>query len=263
MKIVNPYYITLDGLNLNTAAHNIEVVTGLKVVPDRRSTDRTIASRHGAEVSDEYFQSRRMRLRVTMFPNDDDGTPGEDGPVADLHAGWDDLVTVIAKRGLIDVRHFVPDEDSESDDSVIELQGDARVRRTVMVDGDAAVWTADVELEFPWPFWHELPKVTLAADTSHSFNSGGTAPVADMVFTFAADGEVSDSLSGHKLGVSGMTGSEVVVDVGRRKVFEDGELAMGLLTVDAPDYWMEWPAQTDITLTASSAVGVEFYRSRF
>lgn len=282
--IVNPYYFALDDLNLGTVAHNLEVLAGLKQVPDKRTATRHIASRHGAEDPDEYYSERVLNLLVTMFPNGPDGSATA-GDIAELHANWDRLVSVISKRGPIDVRHKVPavalppvDDDSSGSSSssegsssssssggLLELQGDGRVVRAVVVDGDAKVWRVGVELAFRWPFWHELPKVELEASTSHEFFTGGTAPVANMVFKFTEDAVVTDQATGHAIGISGMQGSEVVVDVRRRKVFEDGVLAMGLLRLGSstPDYWMEWPARTNVSLTATAPVAVEFHRSRF
>jgi hypothetical protein len=55
----------------------------------------------------------------------------------------------------------------------------------------------------------------------------------------------------------------VTVDVGQRKVFQGGELAMDLIRLSkAMDNWMEWPPQTAITLSSDVNVAVDYYNAR-
>lgn len=264
MTVINPYYLQLDDLILATFSHHVETLTGLRTVPQRRRKTRYTASRHGSDDFDPFFDELRLPIDISLWPWDEDG--GEVavfGAVGQLQANWDDLVAVVTKRGPVDVRQTLPVVDpEESGESVLEVQAYGRFDRTVMATTSHSRWRISTDLVLPWPFWHELPKVELAADTSHSFITGGTAPIANMRLIFSEDATVTHTETGHKIGIEGMDGTQVIVDVRQRKVFQDGQLAMGLLRLDGPDYWMEWPARSQVTLSASAPVAVEFWNCR-
>jgi hypothetical protein len=236
-------------------------VRGTAAIPGLRDTDQHVAFRHGVwDDDDPYVDGRTLALRIEVHSVDEYGERTESA-YWHLRDNWEDLAAVAGKRGLIDVRQYIPSVESGES---IELQGFARRRSQVELDGDAAVWVLDLELKFAYPWWHELPLVELASDTSHAIDTGGSAPIADMVFTFAGDGTLTDDLNlGHEIGIAGSSGL-VTVDVGKREVYEGGELAMGLLRLGdgSPENWMEWPARTTINLTADVAVAVDYYVAR-
>lgn len=263
MTQLNPYYVSLDGLNLGTLAYSIETVRARRVIPPKRRTPLPVAFRHGTVPRfDAYSDERRWPLLITLFPTDESGDQDEDfGRVGQLEANLDDLFTVLAKRDdFIDVRQLIPVDDGSGEP--LELQGDAICASYVELEGNDTIWGVQVELVFPYPYWHELPKIERSAATSHSIVTGGTAPIADMVLTLAGDGTVS--LDGTAMfRIDGSSGP-VVVDVGKREVTQGGELAMGLFrpTVNMPENWMEWPAQTAVSLTSTVNVAVDYYNAR-
>lgn len=264
MTVINPFYLKLDGLTVATFSHQVESLTGLRTIPPRRRRPRYVAGRHGSVVSESPFDELRLPIDVSLWPYDEDGAEvSVFGLVGQLQANWDELVAVITKRGTVDVRQVIPVQDpEESGVAALELQADGLFDKTTMATASKSKWTLATSLVLPWPFWHELPKVTRAEATSHSFTTEGTAPIANMVFTFSGDGTLTYSQTGHKIGVEGSSGA-VTVDVRNRKVFQGGELAMGLLRLDAPDYWMEWPAQSAVTLSSTVPVAVEYHNARF
>lgn len=259
MTQIDPWRITADGLSFGTFAHSIEQVQGVESVAARRYKGQRSYARHGdIPTFRSYYEAKTFPLMITLGPWDPDGDIDHPtGYFGHLRKNWESLATVIGKRhGFIDLRRFVPDDAGES----VELQADAVVGRTVPVRGSVAVWRVLVEFILPYPFWHELPKVEREAAMSHSFTTGGTAPINDMVFTFAGDGTLS--WGDVDITVAGST-SAVTVDVGQRKVFQSGQLAMDLIRLSkAMDNWMEWPPQTAITLSSDVNVAVDYYNAR-
>jgi hypothetical protein len=257
---IDPYRFTIDGVSLGTYAHMIEVVRGLDVLAGRVRNAATVAFRHGTiPTADWYFDEKVLPLVITVAPWDADGdlTHGV-GDQGHLRDNLDELLHLFGKRSLLDVRRLVPSEES---DELLELQAYATVGKTVLVDGGPVHRQFAVDLILPYPFWHELPVVELAEDTSHTFTTGGTAPVADMVYVLAGDGTVSDDL-GHEFTISGSSGP-VTVDVGAREVYEGGLLAMSLFDLDGGrDNWVEWPARTEVEVTSTVAVAVSYFNAR-
>lgn len=257
---IDPYRLTIDGVSLGTYAHMIEIVRGLDVLPGRVRTPATVAFRHGTvPTADWYYDEKILPLVITVAPWDADGDATHSvGDQGHLRDNLDALLHLFGKRSLLDVRRLIPTEES---DEVMELQAYATVGRNVIVDGGPVHRQFAVDLILPYPMWHELPEVELSADTSHTITTGGTAPIADMVFVLSGDGTVSDNL-GHEFSISGSTGP-VTVDVGAREVYEGGELAMSLFSLDGGrDNWMEWPAQTEIEVTSTVAVAVSYFNAR-
>lgn len=260
--ILNPYHLTVDGLSLGTYAHQIEVVRGIDVLPDRRYGPSQIAFRHGTSpTADWYFESKVLPLLITVSPWDDDGdqnhTAGMQGHLRD---NLDELMTIFGKRSMIDVRRFVPAEESPGDD-LIELQAWATVGKGTIIDGGVDQRQFRIDLILPYPMWHELPEIELAADTSHTLDIGGTAPVADMVFEVSGDGTVSDDL-GHSFTIDG-SASAVTVDVGKREAYEGGNLKMSVFSLDGgADNWFEWPAQSTVNVTSDVSVAISYFNAR-
>lgn len=268
MTTIDPWALTADGLSFGTFAHSIEVVRGMESLPARRGRSQQAYARHGDVPSfNSYFSAKTLPLLITIGRWDDDGVDGltghAGGQLGQLRDNWDQMATILGKRhGFIDLRRFIPQEPVDPEDPVVtlELQGDAVVNRPVVVSGSVGVWKALVEFVLPYPFWHELPEVERAAATSHSFTTGGTAPINDMVFTFSGDGTLS--YGAVDITVEGSSGA-VTVDVGQRKAFQGGNVDMSVLRLeDAADNWMEWPAQTAISLTSTVSVAVDYFNAR-
>lgn len=256
---IDPWRFTIDGVSLGTFAHMIQVVRGVDVLPGRLRTPIFVAYRHGtALTADWYFDEKTLPLLITAAPWDDDGDSthavGDEGHLRD---NLDVLMRLFGKRSLLDVRRLVPTEESDEE---MELQAYATVGRQVIVDGTPVHRQFFVDLILPYPFWHELPIINRGASTSHSFTTGGTAPIADMILTLSGDGTVSDNQGGSFI-IDGSAGA-VVVDMGAREVSEGGQLAMALFDNAGRDNWMEWPANTAITITSTVSVAVAYYNAR-
>lgn len=259
MTLIDPWRLTADSLSFGTFAHSIEVVRGMESVAARRGRSQQAYARHGDIPSyNSFFQAKRLPLLITIGSWDEDGAIDHpSGLFGELRDNWEAMATVLSKRhGFIDLRRFIPDASGDP----IELQANATVHRMVEVTGSPALWKVLVEFVLPYPFWHELPEIERGSATSHSFTTGGTAPINDMVLTFAGDGTLS--YGDIDITVEGSSGA-VTVDVGQRKAFVGGDLDMSVLRLpDAAENWMEWPAQTAITLTSSVGVAVDYFNAR-
>jgi len=252
----------LDSLDLDGTRYLVEKVRGTAAVAARRHSGQRIAFRHGTwDEDDPYTDEKILNLRISIHAVDEYGEQPY-SPYHHLRENFEDLAAVLGKRGRIDVRQYLPEDPDESGSDPIELQNYARVRRQLEIGGDALVWYMDIELVFAYPYWHELPQISLASDTSHVIETGGSAPIADMVLTFAGDGTLSDD-QGHEISISGSSGA-ATVDVGAREVTEGGSLAMSLLDLGSgtPEYWMEWPTRTTVNLTSDVGVAVDYFRAR-
>lgn len=257
----DPYSISVDGKTIGDYACMIERLRGTRVMAQRRGSRQTAAYRHGRRPNTPYFDEKVLPLAITVFPTDASHEVNHpSGPIGHLQGNVDDLWSIFGKRGMIDFRQKIPTSDGGEPPSevVVECQGYAQVDRRIEIDGDEGAWSMLVELVFPYPFLHELPKITLSAATQHVFTTGGTAPIADMVFTFSGAGTVT--YGDYEIGVT----EAAVVDVGKREAYVGGELAMDVLNldVDTPENWMEWPARTEITLNSTVNVAVEYYNAR-
>jgi hypothetical protein len=260
--ILDDYYYQIEDLELADGRFLVEELPG-DGIAQRRVSPVYIGYRHGTwDGSDPFFAEKTLGLNITVFGTDADGEVTHPaGAIGHLEQNWSALKAALGKRGRIDVRKFIPGGDESGESGVIELQNYARVRRQVVAVGNSSVWRVFVELVFPWPFWRELPAITLTAAASHEIETG-EAPIADMVFTFAGDG-VLTSDTGHVIEIDG-SGGAVVVDVGKREVSEGGNLAMGLIRLGGtkPHEWMEWPANSSVSLSSTVNVGVSYYLAR-
>lgn len=265
MTTIDPWTISADGLSFGTFAHSIEVVRGIESVPARRGRSQEAYARHGDIAAfDSYYAAKTVTLLVKIGPWDDDGVSNQHaaGNFGQLRENWEQMAVVLGKRhDFIDLQRIVPADSGDSGETVT-LQADAVVHRSVEVTGSPVLWQALVEFILPYPMWHENPQVQRSAATSHQIMVGGTAPVADMVFVFSGDGTVTWTETGYAIGVSGSTGA-VTVDVGKRKATQGGNVDMSVLRLaDAPDNWMEWPAQTEVNLSSTVNVAVNYYNAR-
>ena len=201
MALPDVYAVTVDGFRIGDFAAMVEEFTGLVGVAGKRGTSPTALSRHGAVPTGRTWSAPRTRtLGITLFDTDANGDRDHPyGNVGQWQANLDDLQAIYGKHGLIDYRRTILTAAGP-----VECQGWAKVLRTIDPTGSPSATRMAVQLEFDWPWLHELPKVTLAADTSHAIATGGTAPIADMVFTFSGDGTLTDNL-GHTIGISGST----------------------------------------------------------
>lgn len=250
--------VTVDGYRIGDYAAMVEEFTGLVGVAGGRGDDQSSLFRHGAVPSGpEWAAARTRTLGITLFDTDKDGLAASAyGSLGEWQENLDDLIAIFGKRGLVDYRRTILTASGP-----VTVQGYGKVRNPPPFTGTPAATKLVIPLVFEWPFLHELPAVSLSAATAHSFNTGGNAPVADMVLTFAGDGTLTDNL-GHTIAISGSSGP-VVVDVGKRTVTEAGVPAMArLVTTSLKAWWMEWPARTDVTLSSDVGVAVEFYRAR-
>lgn len=259
------YGYKFDGLDLNSKAFMVNTISGHFQLPARRHTPRSLSFQHGILPDPGFHDAAFETVAVTVFPNDEHGVVSHPaGAWGDLNENREKLNRILGKRGLIDVRKTVPavggGSGSDDEPEVVELQGYAMVVRQVPYTGEKLLWIAGVELCYPHPYWHELPEVVRDASSSHTFWLAGSAPVTDMRFTFAADGMVS--YGGVSVGVEGLTSGTAIVDIGRREVTVGGVVRNDLFRFTGPDYWMEWPAQTMIELTATSPVGVSYFQAR-
>lgn len=256
-----------DSLVMDGVRYLVTRPRGTAVAAGFRDTSHVVGWRHGLyDETDPYLDAKYMGLRIEVHAVGADGGRTAN-PYAHLRKNWADLIAVLKKRGKIDVRQFIdadPDE-SESSDEPVELQGYARSMQVIELtdDSNPLVWALEVELRFAYPWWHELPKVELTAGTSHQVVTDD-APIADPVFVFSGDGTLTDNLTlGHSIGIVGSSGA-VTVDVGKKEVYEGGELAMGLLRLgdDAPEHWLEWPANTTVDVSSTVNVAVEYFVAR-
>jgi len=260
VTVIDPYYLSVDGVVLGTYAHMIEVYRGLDTLAPVRRSPLLAADRHGSVPSfDPEYDEATLPIVITIAPWDADGAvthaEGMQGHVQD---NTDTLKRVFGKRSALDVRRFMP----AIGGGTVELQAYAARGRQVIVDGENFKRMFGVDLILPYPFWHELPLISRASNTAHVINVGGTAPVADMVLTFAGDGTLTDDL-GHEITITGSAGA-VTVDVGAREAYEGGSLAMNRLSLGAGSdgHWMEWPAQTTVTVSSTVGVAVDYYNAR-
>lgn len=257
------HYWSLDGLVVATYAHLLRVVNGpAGGVPGRRHKPTDVADRDGALAQPIVpFAERVLRLPITIAPFDETGAvPHPDGWFGQLVSNRNDLFAVIGKDGDIDVRWYMPHDHGTdaSADGPIELQGHGRMYSEATVSGDSQLWDILIELTFAFPFWRELPAVSLGAATGHVIDTGdGTAPITDVVLTFAGDGTWTDGAV--TVEIAGSFGT-VTVDTAKREVRQGSQLAMHLLG-PATTGWPRWPARSTVNVSSTTPVGVTFHRA--
>lgn len=262
MTILNPHYLSADGHVMATYADSIEIIRGLKVLTGKRRELVYAANRHGSvPVSHLYREENRLTIQITILPVDaDDDVDHPHGGVGHLQENLDALFAIFDKSTAIDLRQWIPTRVVGG----LELQASGFVESVVTVEGNAGVWRMLVELVLQYPWWHELPVLSAASAAGVlNITTGGTAPVADMVLTFASDGTLTWAAGGSILQILGATGA-VIVDVGKRTVTQGGLPARGLLRLGAgtPAHWLEWPAQTAIAMTTTVGVTASYYNAR-
>lgn len=262
MTVINPFYLSADGHVISTYADSIEIIRGLKTFPAKRRQVLYAANRHGSLVAPHLYRAENhLQIQITLLPvTADNVTNHPHGGVGHLQENLDFLFAIFDKSTPIDLRQRIPTRDVSG---LLELQASALVDSVVTVEGNAGVWRMLVDLVLQYPWWHELPLIPRGSASSHSFTTGGTAPIADMVLTFAGNGTLTYAAGSSVLEIADGTGA-VIVDVGRRLVTQAGLPARGLLRLGAstPAHWMEWPANTAISLTSTVGVAVDYYNAR-
>lgn len=261
------WYAKAGDLILATTKQLVQEANPTAGLPARRYAEQVVAGVDGTvPQSDAPWGERVWRLPVTILPFDDVGFVSHtEGWTGHMVANTQDLLAEVALLGsLVDLRVRQPVESgsgSDGGDEWVELQADAAVYGEVVVSVDRRLsWAAIIEFTLHRPIWHELPKVTLAAATSQSFNTQGSAPVLDPVLTFAGDGTWTDGTS--VIEIDGSSGAVVVskASTGEWQVTQGGQLAMHLLGPATNGRFPRWPQRTQITCSGTASVGIEFHR---
>ena len=225
-----------------------------------RRTPIYLAGRDGSlDVATPLYDERVVRLPVRVLAEDAVGgiTLTGWGGVGHVHANRNDLLAAVAGGSRVELTLWTPDLDLGDDGEVVEINQEGWVVSSVdFQSGIGATLTAIVDVTCPWPFWWQVPAFTRTAATSHEFDTGGTAPVADAIFTSAGDNVITDGTS--TLTIVDSTGP-VVIDCRARRVTDNGVYAPQVL--DVAGGWPRWPARSEVTVTASSAVGIEWHRA--
>lgn len=257
------WYWSINGLVVSTFSHLVEQANPGGTLPARRRRQVTVAGLDGAlSQSDALFAEKVVRLPITLLPYDQDGA-NLDGWYEHLVRNRADLLAEL--HGTVDLRWRMPSLEVESDESLdgfVELQANAVVYdEPLQATSRRMLWDVLVDFTLPHPFWRELPKVERAAAGSHTFNTGGSAPIVDPEFTFTADGTITDGSV--TIEIAGKTGTLVVVRravTGEWEVVEDGVLNMRLLG-PATTGFPRWAPRTNVTLTASTSVAVAYWKA--
>lgn len=261
MTVLNPYYLSADGHVIATYADSVEIIRGLKTLPAKRRQVVYAANRHGSLTAPHLYRAENhLQIQITLLPVDaDNATNHPYLGVGHLQENLEALFAIFDKSTPIDLRQKIPTRTA----GIVEMQASALVDSVVTIEGNAGVWRMLVDLVLQYPWWHELPLITRASASSHSFTTGGTAPIADMVLTFAGNGTLTYAAGGSILQIADATGA-VVVDVGNRLVTQGGLPARQLLRlgVGTPAHWLELPAKTAISLTSTVGVAVAYYNAR-
>jgi|OM-RGC.v1.010332943 hypothetical protein len=247
------HYYKLNDLVVSTPAMAVNTLNPGGGFSGRRWAASRRAGIDGVALpTDLRAPERVLRLPITLMPADSTGAT-TDPWYQRLCTNKADLFTEL-NSGVIDLRWRMP---FDNVDGWIELQTDAVATEQFDIVTRSALWDVVIGLALPHPWWRELPQIQVGATTSHTVNTGGSAPITHMQITFTADGTWTDGTT--TITVSGMTGSALVIDTKARTIEEDGANATAL--VEFSNGMPRWNPQSTINVSSSTPVAVDYWRS--
>lgn len=220
MATIDPYHISIDGEILATYARALEVVDGLENIPGRRITERPAAYVDGSYPRlnvDSFFGPKQQRIRIWISPFDADGNVTHtNGLRAHLR---ENLETIFRLLGGKSISNHQVDWIVPTPTATKTLRNNARFSAPQNVLGSSRlIRRLDIFATYPWPFWQDIASgTTLGPFTgAQSFTPGGTAPLADAVFTCTAAGRITHDESGHFIEVTSIPGGSTSVIINQK-----------------------------------------------
>jgi hypothetical protein len=201
--------ITVDGVRLDTLAHNISAKVGRDIMPSVAGSNIDTGLRHGQLwVPHKKFGPGQLVLKMWVSGCDEDGVVPVDGDdYWQYMQNLDNLKRMFAVHNrLLDVRHTI-----KRDGSVVR-QALAEVTIAIPPDKLAAYpYTSEftVEMTMPGSFWQNVADTTfdtnagVLANSDHTLPApwpAATAPMTDLYVVVdgpATNPKVIDNRSGH------------------------------------------------------------------
>jgi hypothetical protein len=171
--------LTVNGVVLNTLAKNIESLTGRLRTPGRRTTNVTVAARHGAlRVANKLFAENVLALPMWVIGGDDNGrVPSGQTDRRLLRSNIDTLTRLfLGSTGPLDIRWTRPDG------TVRQCFGDVLDAIDFTTETPDQLAKFGVTITMTDPFWYDLTNITQqlqanGANATFSSFAGATAPM--------------------------------------------------------------------------------------
>jgi hypothetical protein len=194
VMVIGPEIWTVDGYNLSSYAHDIQVWDGLDLTPDIKGSDTDIPQRHGLLPGVNYFTEAHKA--VSMVVNTADYVTGiEPTDVRQKRANFDynldQLVKIFYRRKLLNVVRQM----SNAEQRQAYCKCVAGIQPVTLGIAGAQV---TFDLMLPYSFWRDLNPTTqasaagLAAGAQVRFDlfDAATAPMTDLQYRI--DGPITN-----------------------------------------------------------------------
>ncbi len=221
---------TIDGLDLQTLAFNIETIDGLFGRPAMRGENSPTPYLDGSYAfGKKFYQQRDLSLSMLVLATDANGVVTSN-PATHLYDNLDVLLGLFESASLLSLKRTMGDEATQRE-LLVEV-----VRAIPVQTGISPLsYRFVVEMRAPRPFWRELPiqQDIQSNVTSFPHNyliaTGGNAPIADAVITIHCDsGGSNPSLTltstGEFIKVNDtlIPNDDVIIDLGARTFEKNG-----------------------------------------
>lgn len=187
MVNTSAYPMTVDGVRLDTLAHNIEVFSGRLGMPAVRGENRVLPGRHGRKWRAKQFDEASKVLSMWVNGCDADGAiPGGSNAYREFRKNLDALNTLFGTRHrLLDIKQMQLGETATERQILAEVQQ--------VIDPEVFGFIAakfSVELRVPAAFWQDTADITYTSAANLASGvilslagfAGATAPMGDLIY---------------------------------------------------------------------------------
>lgn len=179
MTLTTTETVTVDGVDLNTLAYNIETLSGRDALPPRRGENKGIAYRQGKRWNRKQFDQKVETWAMWVRGCDVDGVVPGTGDRAEYNKNLFMLKQLFGKIHAplaLQRKILMP-----SGLLVLTAEGECNGTMEPTIVGNRATlarFTADIEMADP--FWYGA-QMAVPVSTALSFNNPGTAITTKMV----------------------------------------------------------------------------------
>ncbi len=266
MTLLSPdYHIDIDGTDLATFAHGLEVVDGLENLPGRRLSQQPSAFVDGVYPSldvPSFFGPKRMRIRIWVSPYDADGNiTHSKGMAAHLQENMEALKLLLGGQAISNhlVSWTVPTPTANR-----ILTNNAQISVPIVTQGSSkSVRRLTITLDYPWPFFRDATageKTEGPFTGAQSFTPLGSAPLADAKLTCTVAGRMTHDQTGEFVEVSSIPSGSVIIDQRPpRSITSGGADARGVFNSNTNSGALRFDANTLANLTITGTWQIDYF----
>lgn len=258
MTLTTTEVVTVDGVDLNTLAYNLETLTGRNGIPGRRGDNGKRAYRNGTKWRRKRYEEKTETWAMWVRGCDPDGTVPVTGDRAEYNKNVYMLKQLFGKNWAelnLQKKVLLP-----SGLLTLTAKGECVSTMEPTIVGNRAVlarFTADILMADP--LWYGATTTLTVAGAGATVVNPGTALTDKMVITITggATAVLTNTTLGISLTVAGPVSSPIVLDTDAFTAMVGATNAVSRVSHTGSVPWMELaPGNNVFTLTGGGSVSI-------